>query len=278
MNEEVRYIGRFKCRTVIIWSVTTLISVPVCLFCVLMYLNFSLIKDNQKGKEDIIKMDAQIEDTLNQIEETKAALEELVKTDIAEEKLLELPWNIILVNELHPLEKGFEVKLAKVSGGRLVDERIKDDLEAMFKAMREEGLQPMICSGYRSLRKQESLFEESVAENLAKGLSHEEAYYKTKTRQAVTGASEHHTGLAVDIVGKSHQSLNAAQAKTKEAKWLAEHCQEYGFILRYPKDKMEITGRDYESWHFRYVGKEAANYIMKNNLTLEEYVQKMKEP
>lgn len=278
MNEEVRYIGRFPCRTVIIWSVTTLISVPVCLFCVLMYLNFSLIKDNQKGKEDIVQMQAQIEDTIGQIEEARAALEELVKIEFVEEKPFVSQWNVILVNELYPLEKGFKVKLAKMSGGRLVDERIKADLEAMFKAMREEGLQPMICSGYRSLQKQESLFEESVAENLSKGLSYEEAYHKTKTRQAVTGASEHHTGLAVDIVGQSHQSLNKAQAKTREAKWLAEHCEEYGFILRYPENKMEITGRDYESWHFRYVGKEAANYIMKNDLTLEEYVQKMREP
>ena len=278
MNNEVKYRGGTAYKRVILWVAALLIAIPVCACGVLLCLNFSIIKANQKANEDINQMQVQIEEAHKQIEENKAALEELVKVEIIDKEPDITQWNLLLVNELHPLARDYEVKLDKVSGGRLVDERIIEDLETMMSAMRKEGMQPVVCSGYRSLRKQESLFEESVEENLRKGMTYEEAYYKTKTRQAVPGASEHHTGLAVDIVGKSHQSLNDAQANTKEAKWLAEHCMEYGFILRYPKDAMGITGRDYESWHFRYVGKEAANYIMKNNITLEEYVEKMREP
>lgn len=278
MENEMKYIGGIAYKKVVIWVTALLIAIPVCVCCVLLCLNFSITRANQKANEDIKQMQVQIEEARKQIEENKAALEELVKVEITDKEPATTQWNLLLVNELHPLAKDFEVKLDKASGARLVDERIMEDLEAMLDAMQEEGMQPVICSGYRSLRKQESLFEESIEENMRKGLSYEDAYYKTKTRQAVPGASEHHTGLAVDIVGKSHQSLNASQANTKEAKWLAEHCMEYGFILRYPKDKTDITGRDYESWHFRYVGKEAANYIMKNNLTLEEYIENMREP
>ena len=86
------------------------------------------------------------------------------------------------------------------------------------------------------------------------------------------GYSEHSTGLAFDIVALSYQMLNEKQEKTEENKWLQEHCAEYGFILRYPKGKEEITGISYESWHFRYVGTEISKYIMENGLTLEEFL------
>ncbi len=86
------------------------------------------------------------------------------------------------------------------------------------------------------------------------------------------GASEHQAGLSVDIVTLRHQVLNDAFADTKAGKWLAEHAHEYGFILRYPKDKEEITGINYEPWHFRYVGKEAAEQIYELGCCLEEYV------
>ncbi len=278
MGDKEKYIGSIRFyKHIILGTVALSAFVPVCACCVLLYLNISTNAANEKTKEQIKQTQLQIEEAERLLTETEEALEAKVTVEM-EEKVYSKEWNLLLVNELHPLSKDFQVKLDKVSGGRLVDERIIEDLEAMMGAMQKEGMQPVICSGYRSLRKQESLFEEGIQENMCKGLSYEEAYYKTKTRQAVPGASEHHTGLAVDIVGRSHQSLNDSQANTKEAKWLAEHCMEYGFILRYPKDKTDITGRDYESWHFRYVGKEAADYIMRNDITLEEYIEKMREP
>lgn len=278
MNTEEKYVGSvIFYKRVIKTAVAMAVLVPVGACMILLLINVGLHAAEHRAQQRIAQTRMEIEEAEKQIEENEQAWKALVTADMEAEEPSQLPWYLLLVNELHPLAKDFEVKLSKVSGGRLVDERIAEPLEEMFAAMRNEGMQPMVCSGYRSLRKQEALFEEGMAKNLAKGLSHEAAYYKTKTRQAVPGASEHHTGLAVDIVGKSHQSLNAAQANTKEAKWLEAHCAEYGFILRYPKDCMELTGREYESWHFRYVGKEAASDIMKNGITLEEYIDKIGE-
>lgn len=181
-------------------------------------------------------------------------------------------WKLFLVNESHPISKDYEVDLVSVSGGQQVDRRIKEPLEKMFEAMKKDGMDPIVCSGYRTIKKQVELFEECMQKKLKKGMNYEDAFFETKQRQATPGSSEHHTGLAVDIVGRSHQSLDKKQQNTKEAKWLLEHCAEYGFILRYPEDKIDITGVEYESWHFRYVGEEAARYIMDNEITLEEYL------
>lgn len=182
-------------------------------------------------------------------------------------------WNLILVNEQNPLESDYKVELKAVAGGQKVDARIVEPLNTMMEQMQKEGLHPIVCSGYRSIEKQSRLFHEYIDEKVNAGWEYGDAFYKAKTRIALPGTSEHHTGLAVDIVGLTHQSLDDAQADTKEAKWLAEHCAEYGFILRYPEDKTDITGIDYESWHFRYVGEEVAAYIMEKNLTLEEFME-----
>ena len=86
------------------------------------------------------------------------------------------------------------------------------------------------------------------------------------------GASEHQTGLAVDIVDINYQLLDEGQEDTAVQIWLMAHCAEYGFILRYPTDKSELTGVSYEPWHYRYVGTEAARAIMGGGLCLEEYL------
>lgn len=182
-------------------------------------------------------------------------------------------WKYVLTNELHMLPQDFEAELEKTYNGQRVDKRIRKELEAMIDAAKEEGYNLLICSSYRDYKKQDQLMDESIAKFVRKGMSYKDAFFKTKEQIALTGASEHHTGLAVDIVGKNHQSLDASQADTKEAKWLAEHAAEYGFILRYPKDKEEITMISFESWHYRYVGREAAEYMKEHNLCLEEFVE-----
>ncbi|MDO4293465.1 MAG: M15 family metallopeptidase [Eubacteriales bacterium] len=182
-------------------------------------------------------------------------------------------WKYILVNELHPLPQDFEVTLKKTQNGQRVDERIKEPLEEMIADAKKEGLSLLVCSSYRDYKKQDQLMDESITRFVRRGMDYKDAFFKTKEQIALTGASEHHTGLAVDIVGTGHQSLDESQADTKEAKWLAEHAADYGFVLRYPKDKEEITMISFESWHYRYVGKEAAAYMKKNNLCLEEFVE-----
>ena len=93
---------------------------------------------------------------------------------------------------------------------------------------------------------------------------------------AVPGTSEHQTGLAVDLDSASYQVLNRKQEQTKEQKWLMEHCWEYGFILRFPSDKSDVTGIGYEPWHYRYVGKETALAMRDSGLCLEEYLTGVK--
>lgn len=199
---------------------------------------------------------------------------------VAQQDILEIPfsvdledWKYILVNELHPLSRDFVPQVEKTYDGQRVDTRMRRELETMIDVAKEEGLSLMICSSYRDYKKQDSLMDKSIARYVGRGMSYTDAFFKTKEQIALTGASEHHTGLAVDIVGRDHQTLDRAQADTAEDKWLNEHAAEYGFILRYPQDKEEITMISFESWHYRYVGREAAAFMKENNLCLEEFVE-----
>lgn len=202
-----------------------------------------------------------------------AAENELLKMEEVPFEVDLSDWKYVLTNELHMLPKDFETELEKTYNGQRVDRRMRGELEAMIDAAKKDGHHLMICSSYRDYKKQDQLMDESIAKFVRRGLSYKDAFFKTKEQIALTGASEHHTGLAVDIVGKNHQSLDESQADTKEAKWLAEHAAEYGFILRYPKEKEDITMISFESWHYRYVGKEAAEYMKEKNLCLEEFIE-----
>ena len=177
-------------------------------------------------------------------------------------------WNLILVDAEHSVPSDWEVTLVDLRGGEQVDRRIIDPLQAMFDACRADGLLPIVYSGYRSKETQQSIYDRNLARNLADGYSSEEAEALTRQWVAVPGTSEHQLGLAVDI-----DSENPDKCSDEAVwEWLLEHCAEYGFILRYPADKTDITGIGYEPWHFRYVGKEAAQTIMSEHITLEEYL------
>jgi LAS superfamily LD-carboxypeptidase LdcB len=152
------------------------------------------------------------------------------------------------------------------------DERAIDQLNAMLSDATSQDLSPIVCSAYRTIEKQKTLFNNQVYKYMAKGLSQEQAETEARKYVAYPGTSEHNLGLAADIVSVDYQILDEKQADTEEIKWLIEHCSEYGFIIRYPKDKVHITGVAYEPWHFRYVGVQAAQEIMKSDLCLEEYL------
>lgn len=181
-------------------------------------------------------------------------------------------WNLLLVNSEHPL-KEHDIKLTHLKNGQAVDARIYPELQEMMDAMRAEGLSPLICSSYRTMEKQEALYNEKVRTCLAEGFSQAEAEKEAATWVAPPGTSEHQLGLALDIVASYYQLLDESQEDTPEQKWLMEHCAEYGFILRYPTDKSDITGIGYEPWHYRYVGKDAAKEIMEKGICLEEYLK-----
>lgn len=179
---------------------------------------------------------------------------------------------LLLVNRDNPLPEGYAPELIQLRDWELsVDAAMYDELCRMLEAGRAEGLRFEICSAYRSRETQQALFDEDVARYMAQGMTETEAIAATARYTMLPGCSEHETGLAVDIVSLENQLLDESQEQTAETQWLHTHCWEYGFILRYPSDKSELTGIAYESWHYRYVGIEAARYLHERGLTLEEF-------
>ena len=186
-----------------------------------------------------------------------------------------LPWNLTLVNFEHPLDETFKPsKLAEVNNGYIADKRIADATKKMIADARsKDNVRIIALSAYRDYDYQMELFENKVIRlQQEKGYSVDKAREEAKTVVAYPGTSEHQLGLALDLVDARHVKLDESQENTAAYKWLYEHCHEYGFIVRYPNGKTDITGIIYEPWHFRYVGVEAATFIMENNLTLEEYL------
>lgn len=182
-------------------------------------------------------------------------------------------WRLVLVNEEHPLDAAYVPgQLTDISDKCQVDSRIAADLQQMLKDGAAQGLKMYVTSAYRSYDRQVETFNASMKNRLDQGMAPLDAYRETSIQVALPGTSEHATGLAVDIISSQYGELDARQGDTAEQKWLMEHCSEYGFILRYPSDKSDITGIIYEPWHYRYVGKEAAEEITERGITLEEYL------
>lgn len=182
------------------------------------------------------------------------------------------PWYLMLVNQSHPMEDGYVPELANIDDSHQVDARVLESLQNMLKAASDEGYSLYVCSAYRSVDRQKELFNESMIDYVNQGMTYYEAAIETAKSIAWPGESEHATGLAMDIVSSDYAGLDEKQGETDDQKWLMEHCYEYGFILRYPKDKSEDTGIIYEPWHYRYVGVEAALAIRDQGVTLEEYL------
>lgn len=181
---------------------------------------------------------------------------------------------LVLVNKDHPLSKDYNIKMKTLDNSdKVVAEIISEDLQNMLEDGTSEGLRFCIASAYRSSQRQQEILDQDIKKLTNNGMTEEEAYEQATRTVMPAGYSEHETGLAVDIVALSNQLLDDSQESTPETQWLQENCHKYGFILRYPKDKTDITGIDYESWHYRYVGKEAAAYIKKHDLTFEEYIE-----
>ena len=178
---------------------------------------------------------------------------------------------LVLVNKLHAVSKNYRPDdMVSIDGKYTTNQGLEMKSEAydaylkMRKAARKEEIYFKICSAYRTYGTQEYLYNSylgSMGEKLR------------NIRSAYPGRSEHHTGYAIDITSKSMGwSLSQAFADYPEGEWINEHCSEYGFIIRYPKGKTDITGYDYEPWHLRYVGTEVAAEITEQGITLEEYL------
>ncbi len=170
-------------------------------------------------------------------------------------------WEFIMANPDTNIEK-YEPPLAKLEQQQF-DERIIEPMQAFVEAARNEGLNVFLSSGYRSYNEQNYLFNRK----LGQGYSREDAARIV----AVPGTSEHQTGLACDITDRYYDFKTSELENTDLYKWMSAHCHEYGFVVRYPKDKEDITKIIYEPWHFRYLGKDAATYMVENNLCYEEF-------
>ena len=191
---------------------------------------------------------------------------------VASEPIAAGTWKLVLVNPWNPLPENYTVQTVTLQNGLQVDERCYPDLQAMMDACRADGLTPVICSAYRTQEVQESLYQQEVGRYLDKGYDQDAAEAEAGKSVAVPGTSEHQLGLAVDIVDIDHQLLDESQENTEVQKWLMAHSWEYGFILRYPTGKSEITGIIYEPWHYRYVGRDDAKQIHALGVCLEEYL------
>lgn len=181
-------------------------------------------------------------------------------------------WNLVLINDSFYITEEIEFESAYLDNNMRVDSRIYEELTQMLHDGTQAGLSFIVCSAYRTISYQESLFNERLAELYAEGMTHDEAYNVAKTSIAVPGTSEHHLGLAVDIISDAYRQLDEQQSATPEYQWLRDNSYKYGFIVRYPEGRSDITGFIYEPWHFRYVGVEAATYITEHDLSLEEFL------
>ena len=180
-------------------------------------------------------------------------------------------WNLILVNDDYCVPRNYEVELTELSNGEKVDSRIYPQLQQMFDDARAEGLELFVREGYRTTQDQKDIMNERIQQYQDEGYSRGEAKKLAKEYVAEPGTSEHELGIAVDI--------NADTSKCSSDvvyTWLANNAYKYGFIKRYPDNKIEITGVNNEPWHYRYVGVDAALKMQKKGLCLEEYIETLK--
>lgn len=180
-------------------------------------------------------------------------------------------WRLILVNRDYILPDGYKPELENAVDGGFsdvyLDERVAPYYNEMYKAAYEDGIHLVPISGYRSVDRQKNNFERKINYYIDQGYSKVEATQKAATIILPPGTSEHNAGLAMDIC-----SLEQSFENTKEFEWLCENAADYGFILRYPEDKQDITKIIYEPWHWRYVGVEAAQEMKASGECLEEYL------
>lgn len=221
--------------------------------------NDSSSSESELGEESSLESESQtssessISSSLSSVAESEASSElesePVLPSEPETEPIPVDEWYMILVNKDNPLDESFSIETVTVDlSGHTVDKRISGDLYAMLSAAESDNISLYIATAYRSYQRQKELFESGAT-------------------TAAPGTSEHNSGLAVDILTLSGE-FEGSEAQS----WLVEHAAEYGFILRYPKDKQDITGFSYEPWHFRYVGAEQAKLINESGLCLEEYL------
>ena len=215
-----------------------------------------------------------VETTTNQVEQTSSEQEEnKVEEEQEQQPEKEITdWRLTLANYENLLPEDFTVKVEDIDKTRQFDARAINDLNNMMNAMKKDGITNIwVQSAYRSVARQKELYDASVKKYLQQGKTQEEAETLTNEYINKPGSSDHNLGLAVDF-----NKVDNGFEKLDGFKWLQKNAENYGFVLRYPKDKEDITKISYESWHWRYVGVEHAKKMNELNMCLEEYIQYLK--
>lgn len=193
--------------------------------------------------------------------------------------VLRSDWQLVLVNQNYPVKQE-PTNLTAMKNGYQIDQRIYDAYYDMEAGAAKAGFSLVVISSYRSVADQQSVYDQDVNKYLATGLSQSEAEANTQKYVTYPGNSEHHTGIALDVVDQDWydqgNGLEEGFFETEAGKWIDQNAAKYGFVIRYPKNKEAITGINYEPWHLRYVGIDSANYMNKHQLVLEEYIDVLK--
>ncbi len=178
-----------------------------------------------------------------------------------------------LVNRNNPVSEGEQIELIRVSAERYMEREAGRAMKKMIQAALNKGVRLNVVSAYRSHKYQAELIEKSIAERMESGMDAISARKETYRSLAEPGTSEHNAGLAADIMCENDTDGDERFENTREFAWLRDNAHRFGFILRYPRGKEEITGFIYEPWHFRYVGVRAAKKIKKQDVCLEEFLR-----
>lgn len=177
-----------------------------------------------------------------------------------------------LLNKEYILKDELELSLIGVGGGQELEQRSADAIKELIEDAKKDGMQISITSSYRTYLKQVTLFKNKIKRLEAQGYDHRRAVEEAGKVVAVPGTSEHQLGLTVDFVTGSYKRLDEGIRDTKEYKWVEEHAWEYGYVIRYPSGKSDITGIISEPWHLRYVGVPAAKLMTEQGICLEEFL------
>ena len=183
-------------------------------------------------------------------------------------------WNLFLVNPDHTIGEDWKPSdLKSLGNDQSLDSRAYSAYNAMVSAAKKDGVSLWAVSGYRSYSKQNRLYNNRVDRSKRENPSLSQAEAEADAAQYVArpGTSEHQLGLAVDF-----NSVETSFSDTKAGKWLKQHAAEYGFILRYEKEKQSITKVTYEPWHYRYVGAKHALTMQEKGMCMEEYIDWLK--
>lgn len=239
------------------------------IFVTLVYYNSKIVLENNQNKENnFIENVANNNNNNNNVD--VVIIDENESNVILKQEIDD--WRLTLVNFENNIPEDFEISLSNIDATRQFDSRAIDFLKEMLVQMKKDGVKgAWVQSAYRSIDYQNQLFEEKVQEYIKLGFTEEEAEKETLKLINKPETSEHNIGLAIDF-----NYVNTEFENTKAFKWLIENAENYGFILRYQKEKEDITKVSYEPWHWRFVGIEHAKKINELNMCLEEYVEYLK--